>query len=47
MGYEEYLDSKAYCSIEWPENTGNLLPDNTLKISIKVFGDQRMITIIE
>lgn len=48
MGYEEYLDNKdAYCFIEWPEQTGDLLPENTLKISIKVFKEQRLITITE
>ena len=46
MGYEEYIYSKAYCFVEWPENTGNLLPDNTLKIRIQALREKRLITII-
>lgn len=39
MGLEEYLDSGAYCFIEWPSKIPSLLPANYLKISIN-FVDQ-------
>ncbi len=34
MGYEEYLYSNAYCFIEWPELIEELLPDETVKVTI-------------
>ena len=51
LGYEEYFYSGNYCFIEWPEKIQSLLPDDTVKISIRVnendcrvleleFGDQ-------
>ncbi len=36
MGYEDYFYSESFCFIEWPEKVADLLPDNTLKISIDV-----------
>lgn len=35
MGYEEYLYSNAYCFIEWPELIEELLPDETVKVTIE------------
>jgi tRNA threonylcarbamoyladenosine biosynthesis protein TsaE len=51
LGYEEYFYSGNYCFIEWPEKIQSLLPEDTVKISIRVnendsrvleleFGDQ-------
>ena len=51
LGYEEYFYSGNYCFIEWPEKIQSLLPEETVKISIRVnendgrvleleFGDQ-------
>src|ERR1700761_8249815 len=40
IGFEEYLDSGKYCFIEWPEKIPDLLPQNYLRISIMVTGEQ-------
>lgn len=34
MGYEDYFYSGALCFIEWPELVEELLPGNTIKVSI-------------
>jgi tRNA threonylcarbamoyladenosine biosynthesis protein TsaE len=34
LGYEEYFYSGKYCFVEWPELAENMLPDNTLKITL-------------
>lgn len=34
IGLEEYLDSGAYCFIEWPEKLGLLTPPHTLNVRI-------------
>lgn len=35
MGYEDYFYSGALCFIEWPELVEELLPENTIKVTIK------------
>jgi tRNA threonylcarbamoyladenosine biosynthesis protein TsaE len=35
IGFEEYLDSGAYCFIEWPELADELLPREVLHITIE------------
>ena len=35
MGYEDYLYSGALCFIEWPELIEELLPGNTVKVTIE------------
>lgn len=46
FGYEEYFYSGNYCFVEWPEKIPNLLPPNTVKISITITDFQeRTITI--
>ncbi len=35
MGYEDYFYSGALCFIEWPELVEELLPENTIKVSIE------------
>lgn len=35
MGYEDYFYSGAVCFIEWPELVEELLPGNTVKVSIE------------
>lgn len=46
LGYEEYFDSGALCLVEWPEKIEQLLPPDTLTVSITVTGpDSRTITI--
>ena len=45
MGYEEYLYSNAYCFIEWPELIEELLPEETVKVTIEETPEgQRKIT---
>ena len=34
MGYEDYLYSGGVCFIEWPELIEELLPDDTIRVSI-------------
>lgn len=36
MGSEDYLYSGNYCFIEWPEMIAELLPENTVKVRIKI-----------
>ncbi len=40
IGLYDYLDSGALCIMEWPENIEDLLPEETLKVTIKVNPDQ-------
>lgn len=45
MGIEEYLDSSAWCFIEWPEKAENLLAQedtSLLKIEILEDGNRRI-----
>ena len=39
IGLYDYLDSGELCLMEWPENVEDLLPEETLKIQIKVLPD--------
>jgi tRNA threonylcarbamoyladenosine biosynthesis protein TsaE len=41
LGYEEYFYSGELCFIEWPEMIEELLPENTLRIYIKVLDDSK------
>ena len=34
IGYEEYLFSGSYCFLEWPEQIGDLLPEDAIRIRI-------------
>lgn len=36
IGLYEYLDSGCLCLMEWPENIEEILPEETLKVYIKV-----------
>ena len=40
IGLYDYLDSGCLCIMEWPENIEELLPEETLKVSISVNPDQ-------
>jgi tRNA threonylcarbamoyladenosine biosynthesis protein TsaE len=47
IGTEEMLDSGAYCFIEWGEKIAELLPPETVEVSISVDEDgSRLLTII-
>ena len=39
MGYEDYFYSGALCVIEWPELVEELLPGNTVKVTIEELED--------
>ena len=39
IGLYDYLDSGCLCLMEWPENIEDLLPEETLKVTIKVNPD--------
>ena len=39
MGYEDYFYSGARCFIEWPELVEELLPGNTIKVTIEELED--------
>ncbi len=39
IGFYDYIDSGCLCIMEWPENIDGLLPEDTLKVSIKVNPD--------
>ena len=40
IGLYDYLDSGYTCIIEWPENIEDLLPEETLRVSITVGDDE-------
>jgi tRNA threonylcarbamoyladenosine biosynthesis protein TsaE len=40
IGLYDYLDSGFLCLMEWPENVEALLPEETLKVYIRVNPDQ-------
>lgn len=40
IGLFDYLDSGSLCLMEWPENIEDVLPEETLKVSIRVNDDQ-------
>jgi tRNA threonylcarbamoyladenosine biosynthesis protein TsaE len=39
IGFYDYIDSGCTCILEWPENIEDLLPEETLKVSIDVQDD--------
>ncbi len=39
IGVEDYFDSGALCFLEWPERIADILPDDTVRVDIKVNGD--------
>ena len=45
IGFYDYIDSGCLCVIEWPENIEDILPKETLRVSITVNPDEsRLIT---
>ena len=40
IGAEDYFYSGAVCLLEWPERIEDLLPDDTVKVELKVNPDQ-------
>lgn len=39
IGVEDYFDSGAVCLIEWPDRIADILPDDTVTVSITVDSD--------
>lgn len=39
IGFDEYLDSGNLCLIEWPELIEELLPENTVRVTIEEQAD--------
>ena len=39
IGFYDYVDSGCLCIMEWPENIEDLLPEETLRVSISVLPD--------
>jgi len=39
IGFYDYVDSGCLCIMEWPENIAELLPEETLVVSIRVNPD--------
>lgn len=40
IGFFDYVDSGSLCLIEWPENIVEILPEDTLKVSISTGSDE-------
>ncbi|MGB1032928.1 MAG: tRNA (adenosine(37)-N6)-threonylcarbamoyltransferase complex ATPase subunit type 1 TsaE, partial [Flavobacteriales bacterium] len=47
IGWEDYLNSNAPIFIEWPERIANLLPENFVRIDIKIQGTTRQFEVSE
>ena len=47
IGFEDYLDSGALCLIEWPEKVADILPNDTVRVNIRVNDDNSRDLIIE
>lgn len=39
IGVEDYFDCGALCFLEWPERIADILPDDTVRVDIKVNDD--------
>lgn len=39
IGFYDYIDSGCLCIVEWPENIEDIIPEETLKVSIRVNPD--------
>ncbi len=40
IGFYDYVDSGRLCIMEWPENIGEILPEETLRVHIVVNPDE-------
>jgi tRNA threonylcarbamoyladenosine biosynthesis protein TsaE len=43
IGMEEYLYSRNYCFIEWPEVANSLYPEDAVKVTIRIENEKRII----
>lgn len=39
IGFYDYIDSGCLCIMEWPENIEELIPEETIRVTIKVADD--------
>lgn len=39
IGADDYMESGALCLLEWPEKIEEILPDDTVKVNIRVMPD--------
>lgn len=46
IGFEDYLDSGALCFIEWPGLVDDILPDDTVKVDIRINDDNSRVIVI-
>ncbi len=47
IGLYEYFDSGSLCLMEWPENIESLLPEDTLRVGIRVEPDGTRVLTLE
>lgn len=47
IGIEDYFDSGCLCLLEWPEKIEDILPDDTVNVTIKVNSDESRTLTIE
>lgn len=45
LGLTDYFEADGICVVEWAENIKSVLPRNLKRVTIKVDGDKRIITI--
>ena len=43
IGWDEYLDAGGVIVVEWPHKFPNLLPRNTLWLTLEIKGDSRLV----
>lgn len=47
IGVEDYFDSGAVCLIEWPDRVADILPDDTVRVTITVNADESRTLTVE
>ena len=47
FGVEEYFSSGNYCFIEWPDMAEAILPEETVKVRIRVAQEEQRLVVIE
>lgn len=47
IGIEDYFDSGAVCLIEWPDRVADILPDDTVRVTITVNADESRTLTVE
>lgn len=45
IGVDEIFEENVYCFMEWPEKIANLLPENSVFVSIESINDVRIINL--